>query len=136
MSHAKRPKKSFFRRPSVNQCKDAGMALILILLLVMLLTKSLRPVPWAIALTLLLMIRPQLFRPWTALWFGFSEFMGTFMSKIILSLAFFLVVTPIALLRRLGSADALRLRQWKAGSDSVYRVCDTRLTAKDLEQMF
>lgn len=44
------------------------------------------------------------------LWMGLAEGLGFVMSRVILSAVFFLVLTPIALVRRLLGADALRRR--------------------------
>jgi len=129
-------KKSFFSRPTTDQCKDAGQALILILLLFIGIGKYVRLVPWTIAATLLLMIQPKLFKPWAALWFGLSEVLGTVMSKVILSVLFFTLVTPVALIRKMHGADAMRIKQWKSGTDSVFRIRNVKVVAADLEKMF
>ncbi len=43
----------------------------------------------------------RLLRPLNRLWLGFGEFMGKVVGSFILGLVFFLLLTPIALLRRL-----------------------------------
>lgn len=119
-----------------KQCTDAGLALVFVFLLVALLGHR----PWAVwaaaAATLLLMTVPAVFKPFAVAWFGLSHALGTVMSKLILSLAFFLVVTPVAALRRALGKDPMRLHQWKAGQDSVFTVRDATVRAEDLERPF
>lgn len=129
-------KPGFFSKPTIDQCKDAGLALILILLLFIAIGKYARLAPWAVLVTLLLMIRPQFFKPWAALWFGLSELLGTVMSKVVLSILFFGIVTPIALIRKARGADAMRMKQWKSGAESVFRIRNVKVVAADLEKMF
>ncbi len=131
------PKKdSLFPNPSKDQCKDAGLALILVLLLVVKIGGYDKVLPFVILATLLLMIWPKLFKPFAMLWFGLSELMGTVMSKVILTVIFFLVVSPIALLRKIGGKDSLKLKQWRNNKDSVFRVRDELVTPEDLQNMF
>lgn len=47
-------------------------------------------------------LRPEILKPAQKLWMAIAVVMGFFMSRIILALVFFLVLTPIGLLTRLG----------------------------------
>lgn len=51
-------------------------------------------------------------------WMKLSHVLGAVMSKVILSLVFFLVVTPVAMLRKLLSEDKLHLK--KPPLDSLF----------------
>lgn len=119
-----------------NQAKDAGLALILITLLI----ESWTNYPYlklvAIGLLVITMICPAVFGPFARLWFGLSHFLGTFVSKIFLTVTFFSVVTPIGLLRRVGGADSMRRKAWKNGNDSAFINRDHKFTAKDLERPY
>ena len=53
---------------------------------------------------------PQLLRPIEKVWMKFAEIMGAIMTRIILTLAFYLVITPFGLLLRLMRKDLLDLR--------------------------
>lgn len=64
------------------------------------------------------------------LWYKLGDAMGFVMSKIILSIIFLLLLTPIALLYRLLSKDPLMLR--KKG-DSTFTDRRHSYTAKDLQ---
>lgn len=132
----KRPKKSFWLSATREQAKDTGMALVLICLIVFLVTRQVRFVTFAALLLLLDMIVPALFKLPAKLWFGLSLVLGTVMSKVLLSAIFFLVLTPMGLLRRLLGKDPMRMRQFKKGDGSVFRVRDHAFVAADIEQPF
>src|SRR5689334_23977408 len=95
-------KMSFFMRvlrgdATKDQAKDTGMAIVLLLLLVFTARRRDGYIALAIVAHLVTMIAPQVYRPLAVLWFGLSHVMGTVASKIILTVVFFVVVTPIAL---------------------------------------
>lgn len=129
-------KSAFHLRHDNTACLNSGLALIFILLLVIFLGGHDVLMLPTLVVTLLLMIRPVIFRPFAALWLGFSEVLGRVMSKVILSLVFFLVVTPIALIRGMTGADAMQRKKWKRGQESAYRTIDKTLGPEDLEHMF
>lgn len=118
---------------SPAQARDTGMALTLLCLLGGYFWQAQGLVFAAIVLLVLTMVWPRAFRPLAVLWFGFSHFLGTLMSRVILTLLFFGLVTPIGLLRRALGADVLQLKKWKNGQDSVFQVRNARVTQKDLQ---
>lgn len=119
-----------------EQAKDTGMAMVLICLLLGYFGKFPKFLGVSIVLLLITMACPKLFKPLAGLWFGLSHVMGQVVSKIILSLAFFLVVTPIGLIRRLMGADSLQLKKWKKGTDSVFVERQGAIQDKDLMQPY
>ena len=132
----KRQKSSFWLSASRDQARDTGMALTLVALIVFFVTREIRYVTMATAILLLDMIWPSFFKPLAKVWFGLSHVLGTVMSKVILTLTFFVVLTPMGLLRSLLGKDPMRVRQFKQGTDSVFRVRDHTFTAVDVEQPF
>ena len=50
---------------------------------------------------------PQILRPLNRLWFRFGLLLNKIVSPIIMGILFFVTVTPIGLLRRLGNGDPL-----------------------------
>jgi len=54
-------------------------------------------------------------------------------SKILLSILFFLVVLPIGLLRKIMGKDSMQMKSWKKSSESVFRQRNHQFSAKDLE---
>jgi hypothetical protein len=115
-----------------EQAKDTGMAMVLLCLLIIYFKQAYRLVPLAMVLLIVTMAWPKAFRPLAGLWFGLSQLLGTFMSKVILTVLFFGLVTPIGLIRRLMGADSLQLRKWKQGQDSVFQVRADLINKKDL----
>jgi len=132
----KRRKASFWLSTTREQAKDTGMALVLVSLIVFFVTREIRYATIAAGLLLLDMIWPSFYKPAAKIWFGLSHVLGTIMSKILLSLVFFLVLTPMGLARALLGKDPMRTRQFRKGDASVFRVRDHAFTAADIEQPF
>src|SRR4026209_1816958 len=112
------------------------MAIVLIFLLAALARKKFGYVDIAILVHVINMIVPQVFRPAAVVWFGFSHVMGNVVSQVIMAIVFFLVVTPMAVWRRLSGADALQLKPFKAGRGSVMEQRNHTFTGKDIEQPY
>lgn len=115
------------------QARDTGMALALICLLVAYFGQRRGFLAAGIVVLVLDMIAPALFKPAARLWFGLSHVLGTVMSKIILGLVFYLVLTPMGLVRRMLGKDAMQTGKWKKDAASVFRVRNQTFTAKDVE---
>ena len=74
---------------------------------------------------------------WPArIWFGFSEILGRVVSMLLLSLVFFLVVTPVGWIRRLFGYDPMRRRQYRSGKGSVLVKREKQFTGADLDNIF
>jgi ABC-type nitrate/sulfonate/bicarbonate transport system permease component len=82
------------------------------------------------------MTAPLVFRPLSVIWFGFSHVLGTVMSKVLLAAVFYLIVTPIGIVRRLLGHDSLRLRAFKAGDASVMHARQHVFTPGDLDKPY
>ena len=132
----KRQKKSFWLSATREQAKDTGMALILISLIVFFATREIRYVTIGAGVLLLDMLAPALFKPAAKLWFGLSQVLGTVMSKVMLSVIFYVVLTPMGVLRTLLGKDPMRMRQFKKGEASVFRNREHTFVAADIEQPF
>ena len=115
-----------------DQSRDTGLAMVLLCLLSVYFWGQTHLVPVAMVLLVLTMAWPNAFRPLAFFWFGLSHFMGNIVSKVILSILFFLVVTPIGLIRRLAGADSLQLKKWKKDGSSVFKVRDGVIKPEDL----
>ena len=124
------------RKITKDQSRDTGMAMVLLLLIVFVSRKRVGYLYVAIGLQVLNMIVPQIFRPIAVLWLGLSHVLGIVSSKILLSIVFFGVVTPIGFLRRLLGKDSLRLREFKASEESVLVVRNHKYSAGDLERPY
>jgi len=126
----------FHFRHDKMACMNSGLALVLILLIAIHLFDVHALVPALFAVVLALMIKPTLLKPFAAFWLGLSELLGTFMSKVILSLVFFLLVTPVALLRAAMGKDPMQKKGWKQGSNTAFRPVHKTLGPEDLGKMF
>jgi hypothetical protein len=67
-------------------------------------------------------------------WFRFAEVLGNLNSKIILSLVFFVFLTPIALLYRVFVKNPLGLK--KSASESYYKTRNYLYSSIDLEKVW
>jgi len=127
----------FFKRTITrDQSRDTGIAMILLLLILFVVRKREAFLIGAMVLHVLNMILPQIYRPIAVVWLGLSDLLGTVVSKIVLSIVFFGIVTPIATVRRLLGKDSLKLRAFKAGQDSVMVERNHRFIGADLERPY
>ncbi len=124
------------RKITKDQSRDTGMAMVLLLLIAAASRKREGYVYLAIALHVINMIWPQIYRPVAVIWLGLSDLMGSVVSKILLSIVFFVVVTPIGILRRLTGKDSLKLREFKASQDSVMLERNHTFVGQDLERPY
>ncbi|MDT8422016.1 MAG: hypothetical protein RQ754_16430 [Desulfuromonadales bacterium] len=124
------------KRPDVEKCKDSGLALVLIFLI----CHQLWPQPIlalsAIIFLLIAMTYPLIFQPFAIFWFALSAALGSIVSKVILTILFYSLVFPVGLVRRVFAKDSMRIRCWKKGTESVFRVRNQRFAAKDLEHPY
>lgn len=130
---SERKTSSFWLSATKAQARDTGMALTLICLLIAWFSRRHDFVGYAILLLLLDMVWPQAYKPAAKLWFGLSHVMGAVMSKVLLSVVFFLVVTPMGLLRKAMGKDPMQTRAFKKDTGSVFKTRDHLFTGKDIE---
>jgi polyferredoxin len=136
-NHAKDKKSGFFQENiSAEQVKDTGMAICLIALLLAYFSGIRIFLLMAIILLLLDMTVPFLFRPIAKIWFSVSFLIGSVVSRIILTLVFFTVVTPVGIIRRLMQKDTLLLRKWKVNKESVFQKRFYTYTSNDLDKPY
>lgn len=119
-----------------EQSQDTGMAMVLLMLLVFLKTRRDGWLYAGMILHVVNMILPRVFAPVALVWLGFSKILGTVMSKVLLSILFFGLVTPIGALRRLFGKDSLKLRAFKASEESVMIVRNHLFVARDIEKPY
>jgi len=124
------------KKLSVENCKDAGLALVLISLICYQVWKLEILILLAIIFLVVAMTYPPIFKPFARFWFALSTALGTVVSKVILSVLFFVIVMPIGLARRVLGKDSMQIKGWKKGKESVFRARDHRFTAKDLEHPY
>lgn len=115
---------------------DTGMALTLICLIIGLFRGAPGWFALATALLVVNMTAPKVYGPASKLWFGLSGLLGAVMSKVILSVIYFVVLTPVGLLRRCMGKDTLRLNDFKKSRESAFRTRSGPFTPADLKTPF
>jgi hypothetical protein len=119
-----------------EQCKDTGMAMVLIFLLLTLVFKQDLYLFCAICVHVVNMVAPRVYRPVAVIWLGLAHLLGMVVSRIVLSVVFIAVVTPIGLARRLLGIDSLRLREFKKDDGSVMQERNHRFTPEDIQRPY
>jgi len=119
-----------------DQSRDTGMAMVLLALLIFLKTRRSGFVYAAMLLQVADMIVPRVYAPVAVVWLGLAEILGTVMSRVLLSILFFGLVTPIGILRRLFGKDSLKLRAFKASEESAMTVRNHVFVGQDLERPY
>ena len=112
------------------------MAMVLLLLIFSIALKRNALALDALVLQVIAMTMPRIFAPIAVVWLGLSHLIGAVMSRVVLTVIFFLVVTPIGLVRRLLGKDSLRVRAFKAGDESVMLTRNHLSSAADLERPY
>ena len=127
---------SFTTKMTKDQCKDTGMAMALLLLLIFVKTRRNGWLYAALTAQVIDMVLPRVFAPVAVLWFGLAHILGTVMSRVLLSILFFGLVTPVGILRRLLGKDSLKLRAFKASGESAMLIRNHVFIAKDIEKPY
>ena len=119
-----------------QQKKDTGLALTLLFLIIGLITKDVLFFKLTIPIILFTMLIPKLLYPVAIFWYSLSNLLGFFISKIVLSVIFILLIVPFGLFRRLFGKDNLQLRQFKVSKSSVLINKNHTYTRKDIIKPF
>lgn len=122
-------------RITKGQARDAGLAMVLILLLFTLLGGKQFLLPAIICLVFVMSV-PSVFTLWACVWFAFSHLLGTIVSKVLLTVVFYGVAVPVGLMRRMGGADSMRVKLWKKGGGSVFAARNHLITRRDIERPY
>jgi hypothetical protein len=126
----------FLKNTSESQSKDAGLALVLICLILSLTLGLKHFLLIGTILLVVVMTAPRLFRPFAKFWFGFSHALGTVVSRILLTILFYCMVTPVGFFRRLLGKDAMQLKKWKQGQGSVLQDRNHQFSRQDLDHPY
>ncbi len=121
---------------SSGQAKDSGLAIVLILLLIAAFRIGQPIIFVAIGVLVLTMAWPDCFKPFAVLWFRLSEFLGSIVSKILLTVVFYGVATPVGLIRQLTGADPMGMGKWKKDDKSVFFTRNQKYTLKDINKPY
>lgn len=116
--------------------KDTCMAVTLVLLLIAYFAEEVRFAHLSIVTLVLGMAVPSIFKVPALIWFGFAHVMSVIMSKVLLTLLFYLVVFPVSLLKRVFGQDDMKTSLWRKGKDSVFEERNKLFAETDLESPF
>jgi multisubunit Na+/H+ antiporter MnhG subunit len=119
-----------------EQAKDTGMAMVLICLIIYLIWEKEQLIIVATIFLILNMVWSDAYRPVAKIWLGFSHVLGTIISKFLLSILFFVLVTPVGLIRRIRGADSLQLKKWKKNNASIFKFRNHTYSAKDINNPY
>lgn len=114
------------------QARDTGMAMVLISLILSLLTDNLLFIYIAVGLLVINMVVPNIYKALAVFWFGLSQIIGTVVSKVLLTIVFFLLVTPVGIIRNILGLDSLDLKKWKDSKDSVFKIRNKTFKIEDI----
>ena len=109
---------------------------MLILLLIGLFTQNTLYYKIAIPVLIMNMTFPMFYYLFAIIWLGFSQLLGTVVSKIILTIVYILLVVPVGVFRRLIGKDTLQLSEFKKGTNSVMKKRDYNFSSKDIEHPY
>lgn len=128
--------KKFSVRITKKQCMEFGQVATLTVLILALHYKNDHLVAAAFALILITIVLPIIFYPFAVVWFGLAELLSMVSPAIVLTIIFFLIVTPVGLIRKLLGKDNMRLKQFKKSRQSVMIDRNHLYTESDLLHTF
>jgi hypothetical protein len=121
---------------TIDQARDTGQAMALLCLIILIFFKQPAFAGSALIVLLINMVRPQVYKPLAKWWFALSNLLSRIVPRILLGVLFYVMVTPVGLLRRVLGKDPLQLKKWKKGRESVLRERNHTLSAKDIINPF
>jgi len=114
---------------------EFGMMVTLVLLIISLWMNN-NLYKYAIVTLLAAMLFPVVYTPFEWFWFRLAKVLEQASSKVILFLIFFIVITPVGVIRRLTGKDALHLKRFHKERKSVFVEKNHHYTLKDMEKQF
>ncbi len=121
---------------SKKQASDTGMAMTLILLLLGFFTKKVIYYEIAIIALVINMTIPMFYYPFAVLWLGLTTLLGEVVSKVLLSVIYFVILFPVSIIRQLMGKDTLDLKTFKKSNKSVMVTRDHLFVSKDIEHPY
>ena len=109
----------FYSDISKEQTKEFGMLVVLVTAFFAFYFKKNNLAPVIFILSLLTLVIPLIFYPFAFIWFGFSKIMGKLSTGILLGIVFFIIVSPVGMIRQMMRLDGLKIKQFKKTTDSV-----------------
>jgi hypothetical protein len=124
------------KNPTREQCKDTGIILGIIFLYFSIKNSNNTLFLITFLIMVLVIIFPNIFKYLAIIWFGFSHLLGTIMTKILLTIVFYLIVAPVSIIRKLMKKDGMNLKGFKSSTKSVWIDRNQKITKQDLFKPF
>lgn len=124
------------KNPTREQCKDTGIILGIILLYFSIREANNMLFLATFIILIFVIIFPEIFKYLAVIWFGFSHLLGTIMTKILLTIVFYLIVAPVSIIRKTMNKDGMNLKKFKNTDESFWIDRDHKVTKKDLFKPF
>ena len=121
---------------SIDQCKNTAFALILIFALFSFYRGDLYLMYPTIIVVLISMTKPGILRPLASLWYKLSDILGIIVSTILLTLIFYLMVTPVGVVIRLFKKLWMKNNKWGNSPDSAFIDREHTYTKSDLKNPY
>lgn len=130
--------KIFPKSVSKKEASDTGMAMTLICLIIGYFTKNILFYKLAIPVLVMNMAFPMFFSYTliATIWLGLTNLLGSVISRVLLSVVYFLILLPMGVIRRMMGKDSLNLKGFKKGNESVMISRDILFTADDIKHPF
>jgi len=126
-----------FRDIDNKQMRDAGMALTLICLIIVLLLEKDLFLPIAMACLFVTMTKSIVLKPFAFVWLNLAHYMRVVVSKGLLIVIFLGLVIPIGVILKLAGKDSMSNKKWKDGSNASVMIERKHLyTSKDIKYPF
>jgi uncharacterized membrane protein len=91
---------------------------------------------YGIVTLLVAMLVPVLYTPFAWCWFRMAKILEQVASKLILFLIFYLIITPMGVIRRMTGKDTLQLKRFRKDKQSVFEERNHHYTQTDLKKQF
>jgi len=122
--------------PTPTYSKDTGLIIVLILLLTAYWKNNPALILPATGMLIAAMTIPIIFMPAAVIWHYFSLLLEKITNRILLTLVFVGVITPISLIRRCMGFDPMRRKTWKKETGTVFIERNHIFTKDDLTTPF
>jgi|WetSurMetagenome_2_1015567.scaffolds.fasta_scaffold12778_6 hypothetical protein len=116
--------------------KDVGFVILLGLLLWYFHSGNVVFLQLSVLCILVSLVIPVVLKPVSFVWYRLSEAMGTILSRVLLFMIFFCIITPIGVAHRMISKKRLLTEQWKKSRESVFKDRNVCFTISDIKNPF
>jgi len=115
-----------------NANKDFGILLAIVAIIAGLIFHKTTLFFSALILLFITILSPDIWKKPSALWAHLAEMLGAIVNRVILTVLFIGLVTPIGLIRRLLGKDPMNLSQFKSKSTSAFKKSNKSFKNTDL----